>query len=259
MGLPLSTAARILMFGEQDKMISPYTDSDIKYKVLLAVQECRLTFKKISSRINNAVTVYDRSVDERDEDGRRLLSTSQTIRHIVGLTNTLMEIQKNFNVILDLLEAQPVHFAARPSSDTRIGKMINDERAKMASELQDESEFEKESPEQVPENNNPNEIPNKYRYMFKAFANGKIQEDATEFTTKKGNVMMKFTIKTMSFISGKENVHLIDVIKIKNGLFTYLKKGASVSVVGDYDEQISNKNGEIVIYKTIYADDISLP
>lgn len=78
-GLQISTAVRLALFGEKEKIINTYADSDWKYKLLLAVQECRSSFKKFSVRINNAVTVYDRSVDERDDEGRKLLSTTQTI------------------------------------------------------------------------------------------------------------------------------------------------------------------------------------
>lgn len=250
----ISSEVRQMMFGEKDRILTPYSDNEVKYKVLLAVQECRTAFKKIASRFNNAVTVYERSIEEFDDDGRRLVSTEQTIRHVAGLSNIIMSTQESFNRILELLDAQPVHYAARPSTNGVVGQFIAKERNN-ANQSQNDIMPTGEAEETDTQNNG---IPNKYRYMFKATITGTVTEDASEFTTKKGNVMMKFTVKTMSFISGKETVHLIDVIKVKNGLFQYLKKNTRVAIVGDFDMQEAVKNSEVVIVKTVYADDITL-
>ena len=257
-GLQISTAVRLALFGEKEKIINTYADSDWKYKLLLAVQECRSSFKKISVRINNAVTVYDRSVDERDDEGRKLLSTTQTIRHITGLTNTLMEMQKSLNVVLEMMNAQPVHSAAWPSPETRVGKLMSEERSKMMPTPQAEEANVEEPKASIEEMKDADGIPLIYRYMFKATITGKLTEDASEFVTQKGNVMMKFNVKVVAFIGGKDYTHYIDVIRIKNGLFQYLKKGVTVCVVGNYNEVAETKSGEVIISKTIYADDVTL-
>lgn len=253
---PISIAARQLMFGQTPQISSGITDADAKYKALLAVQQCRQSFKKISSRINDAVSIYDRSLDMIDEEGNKVVSTSQTIRHIKGIVEMQLILQKNLNVVLDALGAQPVYYAARPSKDSRVGELIKEQRegermAKEATQYEDDSENQAEP--------NNGEIPKRYRYMFKGMITGKVIEDAQEFTTKKGTAMMRFKVEVHSFTGGEETVHIIHVMRTKNGMFSYLKAGAKVVVTGELNIKAVKENNEVKIEKTVYADDITFP
>ena len=260
-GRPMSIVARQLLFGRGGQIPSGLSDGDAKYKTLLAVQQCRQAFKKISSRINEAVGVYDQSLDVVDEKGEKVVSTSQTIRHIKGLVENQLILQKNLNLVLDSLGVQPVYYAARPSRDSRVGELINAQREadRITAEVSKiESETERAEKNVGVEISNE-EIPNRYRYMFKGFATGKVLEDAQEFTTKKGTVMMRFKAEVRSFMGGEETVHIVHVLRVKNGMFPFIKAGRSVTIVGDLGIKAVKENDELKIEKTIYADEVSFP
>ena len=260
-GRPISIVARQLLFGRNGQIPSGMSDGDAKYKTLLAVQQCRQAFKKISSRINEAVGVYDHSLDVVDERGEKVVSTSQTIRHIKGLVEMQLVLQKNLNLVLDSLGVQPVYYAARPSRDSRVGELINAQREaeRISSEASKyENGKDKKDTARIQDGDN-REIPKKYRYMFRGIATGKIIEDAQEFTTKKGTVMMRFKAEVHSFMGGEETVHIVHVIRVKNGQFPFIKAGRSVTIIGELGIKAVKENDELKIEKTIYADEVSFP
>lgn len=249
----ISTAIRQLIFGKSTSGILSVSDGDAKYKTLLAVQQCRSSFKKIASRFNDAVAVYDRSIDAIDEAGRRIVSTHQTIRHLAGLEDTLMGIQKNLNVVFDALGIQPVYYAARTGKDTRAGSLMAGYRS--AQQAVDSGMV-------APEGTAARAliqlsgIPLKDRYMFKANITGVIANEPTSFVTKKGNDMMKFSVRINAFVGGKENPCFLDVVRPRTDVYPFLKKGAVVTVFGDMEIEKYDKNSQVVFVKTVFADTI---
>ena len=266
-GIPVSTVARQMMFEKETQKSVAELSGDERYKEILAVQQCRAAFKKIASRITDAVGVYDKSLDLVDENGKRIVSTEQTIRHVSGLTEKLMVLQKNLNIVTDAMGLQPVLYAARPSRDSRLGRMFEADRQSQQKEEQEAMLREEEETRKNAENyasagtdqNGKRQIPKQYRFMFKSFLTGRLVDDAVQFTSKKGMNMMKFRVATETNVFGKPNTHYIDVIKEKNGIFEYLKKGVSVSISGDLDIERVEKDNQVYISKSIYADSVTIP
>ena len=250
----VSTAIRQLLFGRTSAGSVPIPDGDAKYKTLLAVQQCRVSFKKIASRFSDAVAVYDRSIDAVDENGRRIVSTTQPFRHIAGLEDTILGLQKNMNVLFETLGVQPVFYAAKMRPDSRVGQQVAEFRKAQSSVdsgapiPEEKSDIEQLSP--------LTKLPQKDKYMFKANIIGEIIDEPISFITKKGTDMMKFHVRTMSGIGGKENEHVLDIVRTKSEVFPLLHKGNGVFVYGDMNIEKFAKENQVVIGKTVFADTI---
>ncbi len=251
-GVVFSQAVRSLLFKKSGLTAPRVSDAESRYKLVSVAQNLRSSFNKLCASFRDAVDAYSRSVDILDENGRPYLSTDQTIRHLDGLESRLMELQKLFNESLKNMDSSEVHYAARSAPESKVGKLIAEDREN--ERMREQSE---QAAAQAAATEDPNQssltIPNRYRFMLKANATGELVKDARVIQNKQGGESVYFRIKIETARFDKHRVYYVDVIMPKNSVFPFLKEGWSVSVFGDYSDDMQVVNEETYITRTIYA------